>query len=345
MEAQAMSHIRICPDCESSSDVSRREFLKTAGAAALAVGAAPLVAKAAVTISGDATPESVAKLLYESLSDEQKKAICFAWDYMDPKRGLLRTRISNNWNITEPKINSDFYTSDQQAMIRTSSRASSSPIGTSGSTSSWRTTPQRLWRAAEHRHVRQAGREVRVRDDRPAHDLALRRQQLRHVAFGGPIFYGHAADGFNEKKDHPGNVFWPQALAANKVYEMLDEKQRKQALVDKLPREEKPSRSKGPAAVPWHPRGRDVERPEEPGAGSAAKAGRALSPERPRRSPVRSRTRKAAWTSARWPSIAKATSATTRCGIAGGWKAHRSSGTSAAPRTSTCGSTWPTTRA
>ena len=40
-----------------------------------------------------------------------------------------------------------------------------------------------------------------------------------HVAFGGPIFYGHAASGFNEKADHPGNVFWPQALAANKVYE------------------------------------------------------------------------------------------------------------------------------
>ena len=48
-----------------------------------------------------------------------------------------------------------------------------------------------------------------------------------HVAFGGPIFYGHAASGFNEKTDHPGNVFWPQALAANKVYQMLDGKQRK----------------------------------------------------------------------------------------------------------------------
>jgi hypothetical protein len=58
------------------------------------------------------------------------------------------------------------------------------------------------------------------------------------VAFGGPIFYGHAAQGFNEKANHPGNVFWHQALAANRVYEMLDEKQRKQALVDKLPREQ-----------------------------------------------------------------------------------------------------------
>jgi hypothetical protein len=59
-----------------------------------------------------------------------------------------------------------------------------------------------------------------------------------HVAFGGPIFYGHAAESFNEKPNHPGNVFWPQAIAANRVYEMLDGKQREKALVSKLPREQ-----------------------------------------------------------------------------------------------------------
>jgi hypothetical protein len=58
-----------------------------------------------------------------------------------------------------------------------------------------------------------------------------------HVAFGGPIFYGHAAKGFDEKPDHPGNVFWPQAVAANGVFKMLDGKQRKAALVAKSPRE------------------------------------------------------------------------------------------------------------
>ena len=43
--------IRICPDCESSSEVSRREFLRSAGAAALVVGAAPLVARGADAIA------------------------------------------------------------------------------------------------------------------------------------------------------------------------------------------------------------------------------------------------------------------------------------------------------
>jgi hypothetical protein len=58
-----------------------------------------------------------------------------------------------------------------------------------------------------------------------------------HVAFGGPIFYGHDAGGFNEGADHAGNVFWPQAVAANKVYALLDGRQRAAALVAPLPKE------------------------------------------------------------------------------------------------------------
>jgi hypothetical protein len=58
------------------------------------------------------------------------------------------------------------------------------------------------------------------------------------VAFGGPIFYGHAAEAFDEAAHHPGNVFWPQAQAANKLFQMLDKPQRDQALVLRgLPRE------------------------------------------------------------------------------------------------------------
>jgi len=61
-----------------------------------------------------------------------------------------------------------------------------------------------------------------------------------HVAFGGPIFYGHAASGFNEKVHHPDNVFWHQAVRANKVYQMLDPKQQEKALVTgKRPQESK----------------------------------------------------------------------------------------------------------
>jgi hypothetical protein len=57
------------------------------------------------------------------------------------------------------------------------------------------------------------------------------------AAFGGPIFYGHAAKGFYEKPDHPGNAYWYQAVRANHVFQMLNGKQRDLALLTE-PREE-----------------------------------------------------------------------------------------------------------
>jgi hypothetical protein len=232
-----MTHIRVCRDCESG-DVTRREFLKSAGAAAVALGAAPALAQAALTIPSGSTPESVAKMLYESMSDAQKKVICFDWDHMDPKKGLLRTRVENNWNITEPNVTGDFYTSDQQAMVKHIFESLIQPewhkriykqleddAGGYGEQQSI----AMFGKPGEKFEFVMTGRHMTIRCDGNSAD---------HLAFGGPIFYGHAADGFNEKPGHPGNVFWPQAVEANKVYQMLDGKQRKLAMVDKLPREQ-----------------------------------------------------------------------------------------------------------
>ena len=58
------------------------------------------------------------------------------------------------------------------------------------------------------------------------------------AAFGGPIFYGHQAGStFEEKPDHPNNVYWYQAKRANEVFQALDGKQREKALLGN-PREE-----------------------------------------------------------------------------------------------------------
>ena len=178
------------------------------------------------------------KLLYESLTPEQKKQICHPWDYVDGKRGLLRTHVANNWHINDLVINSDFYTSDQKAMIRHVFEGIIQP--------EWHSKIDRQLEDdaggyGEEQNIAifgdpgagkfefvMTGRHMTLRCDG---------NSAEHVAFGGPIFYGHAAAGFNEPADHPGNVFWPQALAANKVYEMLDGKQRKLALVSNLPNE------------------------------------------------------------------------------------------------------------
>src|SRR5688572_28144137 len=107
----------VCPDCEGS-DLDRRGFLRGVAAAATAgalgsfalprAGAAPTAQSAA---------ETLVKKLYDTLDEKQRKAVCFAWDHVDTKRGLLRTHVSNNWHITQPTVTSEFYTKDQQALI------------------------------------------------------------------------------------------------------------------------------------------------------------------------------------------------------------------------------------
>ncbi len=230
---------RICSDCDSTSDaVHRREFLKASAAAAIAVSTTPLWTRAAEEAAAASTPETLVKVLFDSFNDEQKKEVCFGWDYNDPARGLLRTRVENNWQVTKHNIKSDFYTKDQQAIIRKIFEGIIQPdwhkridkqleddAGGYGNDQSLAIFGQP---GGEKFEFVMTGRHMTLRCDG---------NTAEHVAFGGPIFYGHAASGFDEKVGHPGNVFWHQALAANKVYEMLDERQRKLALVEKLPQE------------------------------------------------------------------------------------------------------------
>src|SRR5438477_12408635 len=103
---------RVSPDCEADSDVGldRRDFLKTVGVTASAATTAGLPLWATPKIYAAPTPSSAAetavKVLYDTLTDQQRKVVCFDWDYQDPKRGLLRTHVYNNWQVTKPEISS-----------------------------------------------------------------------------------------------------------------------------------------------------------------------------------------------------------------------------------------------
>jgi hypothetical protein len=182
-------------------------------------------------------PETLVKTLYDSLTPEQRKTVAFDWDYTD-KRGLLRARVQNNWQITQPTIATDFYTKDQQDIIRGIYEGLFQPdwvpkidkqLKDDGRGYGKSQSIALFGKPGENKfEMVMTGRHMTVRVDGNSSE---------HLAFGGPIFHGHAASGFDEKPDHPGNVFWPQAVAANKVYEMLDGKQRKIALKDTSPAE------------------------------------------------------------------------------------------------------------
>jgi hypothetical protein len=263
---------RICPDCQATFEFlapreffSRRDFVKSAGVAAATaiaggvIGLPRIMARAAegtaidpsnsaalsATLAtndastGKTLPETLVKQLYVSLQPQQRKTISFDWDYIDPNRGLLRSRVSNNWNITRPAIATDFYTKDQQEMIRAIYEGLFQPdwipkidrqLHDDGGGYGHSQSIAMFGHPGEGKfEMVMTGRHMTVRVDG---------HSTEHMAFGGPIFHGHAASGFEEKVDHPGNVFWPQAVAANKIFEMLDGKQRKTALQTQLPKED-----------------------------------------------------------------------------------------------------------
>src|SRR5262249_60161914 len=113
----------VCPDCAAEAlGLDRRDFLRTVGvSAAAATAGLPLWAtpRAQAAPTPKSAAETAVKALYDSLTDKQKDEICFGWNHIDTKRkrGLLRTHVSNNWEITEHYIRSDFYTKKQQHLI------------------------------------------------------------------------------------------------------------------------------------------------------------------------------------------------------------------------------------
>lgn len=227
------------------SDLSRRHFVQSLGGAAAVAsttglgmawaGEAPAKPKA----SAKPAPESLVAQLFKTLDDKQRKQICFDWDY-EKEKVPYRLHVRNNWHITQPKLNSGFFTKDQQDMIEAIFWGMYEP--------EWHDRIRKQLRDDAGGYGKQQSIAIFGKpggDDKFEFVMTGRHLTIRcdgnsteHVAFGGPIFYGHAAQGFTEKPDHPGNVFWPQALKANKLYEMLDGKQRKQALVLNGPGEE-----------------------------------------------------------------------------------------------------------
>ncbi len=229
----------VFPDlCNCGGPITRRTFLKTTLSGVAAAAAAPLpilhTARAADAGTKAPTSETLVTTLYKSLSEAQKKVVAFPFDHP------LRLKVDNNWHIIDKKL-SEFFTPDQQAMIREIFNGLHSPA-----------YAERVLKQVEHDNSDDggfggctvalfgepgtgkfefvfAGRHVTRRCDGDS---------VEGAAFGGPIFYGHAAQSFHEKPDHPGNAYWYQALRANEVFQALDGKQRQIALLAE-PRAEK----------------------------------------------------------------------------------------------------------
>ncbi|MEM1443606.1 MAG: DUF3500 domain-containing protein [Verrucomicrobiota bacterium] len=212
--------------------MNRRQFLTRSSIAASAA-ALPEIALASSEVAKEPAAETVVKSLFDSLTESQRKELHFAFD------DSLRTKISNNWHITKPRIGS-FLNDDQNAMVREIFLKAHSEeyaetvleqvIHDSGK-KGFEDSSIALFGepgSGDFQFVL-TGRHCTRRVDGDS---------VKGKAFGGPIFYGHAADGFYEGPTHPGNAYWFQAERANGVYEMLDGKQREAALLEHEPGDE-----------------------------------------------------------------------------------------------------------
>lgn len=198
--------------------VSRRDFIRASLAAStlMATGAA-----AAPTLKSKG--EKLAAELFRSLSEEQRKELCFAFDHK------LRQRVENNWRITKTldkslgadqidlakqiytAIHSDEFAADamKQFVQDNDDKFDKGSVAFFGTPDSGRFEYVFTGRHTTRR---------------------LDGDSVAGAAFGGPIFYGHAAHSFYEKKDHRDNVYWFQAVRANELFTMLNGKQREAAL-------------------------------------------------------------------------------------------------------------------
>jgi hypothetical protein len=225
-----------CPDC-GPSGISRRDFIRTTTGAFGALGAVGLpgivsAAEAAPAVT-HASSETLVAQLFGTLSDEQKKHLCFPFDHE------LRLKVDNNWQIT-PKSIGEVLKPDQQAIVKDIFMGIHNPE-----------YAQKVYDQVEHDGGGKGtfNKECAIAmfgepdksgsSEKNKFEFVLtgrhctRRcdgNSVAGTAFGGPIFYGHAAESFNETATHPGNAYWFQALRANEVFKALDGKQRQLAL-------------------------------------------------------------------------------------------------------------------
>ena len=227
----------------------RRQFISRATLAASGVVLGSSVGLRRSRAAATLPAHRPMRALYDSLSREQREVICFDWDYRcdikygrkpltipDPKGIILRAHVSNAWLITPPRLGSDFYTPAQRDLVR--------DILETTMNDGW--TDKLMRQAEDDSGMPWGGDQAVAFFGAPGTDrfqcsvtgfhLSVRGggQGSPH-AFGGAIAHGHQPSGFYERVGHPGNFFWHQALEANKVFQMLDTKQRERSLVDVAP--------------------------------------------------------------------------------------------------------------
>lgn len=230
-----MKKQKACVDYEKAFDLglkkgsinlclNRRDFLKKAAKTAIGLATVPLISQITPAFArGPEEPaEQMVRRLYKSLTPDQRGALLLPWT------NLRRLRVENNWHVVRPRIQ-QVYSGEQQELISEILKGVTSEEGYDKIMRAMRDDAGGLGNysaclfsdGGDKLSFVLTGRHQTIRADGGAE---------KNAVFGGPLFYGHAVE-FNERPDHPGNVWWHQSRLASKVYHALDGKQQEMALV------------------------------------------------------------------------------------------------------------------
>ncbi len=213
----------------------RRSFLKTtvAGAAALALPSTGILLAADKPEVGpkprlvNTVAEDLIKELFAGMSDVEKKWACKPWNHKD------RQTVNPN-KALDKKIGNVFTDAHQELILKIVKALGSGDDGFH------QISRAGTWDASQS--FDNCGVDIFGEPGKgqfaflfTGHHLTIRcdGDSEPGAAWGGPIYYGHTPDGYDDKK----NVFTYQTRAVEKLFRALDEKQRAKAHVDKNPGE------------------------------------------------------------------------------------------------------------
>lgn len=222
-----------CPECSETvspmTGLARRDFIRAVGVMG---GAAllPTVAQAAAAAKPRAgkPAESLVREFFATLTDEQKQAMVLPWNHGAEKGGLPTRLKTHNAAPLGKKLGEQF-TKPQQDLIRTTFKAI-----LSGEDAYERISRKGTWDSSGSFE----GNGVAIFGDPTGkepfswvfagHHLTLRcdGNSQPNTAFGGPMYYGHSANGHSE-----ANVYNYQTRQVMSVFDMLNAPQQKQAVV------------------------------------------------------------------------------------------------------------------
>ena len=235
---QPVERPEACPECENGLEMGprlgRRDFFRTVGVTAAALAAAgriaPTLSAAPAAAASPKPAEGLIRELFATMSADQKKNLVLPWDHAT---GNVPTRLTMVNAPLQKKLIGVEYTKPQVELLDRIFRSICN--GEEGY--------NRLSRGGKFDNSGDFESIGALIFGEPAdgkkfslvfsgHHLTLRCDGNSEpgAAFGGPLYYGHSAPGYS-----PTNVFNYQTKSVMRVFDALNEKQRKVAAIKNLP--------------------------------------------------------------------------------------------------------------